>query len=118
MKAPDLELTVLQSIEDVTARVDAAVAPGTSQSDALAARKAAIATIEQESTTATGLRSEVVTLYQEGCITVSLQALHRRPARVAPEYDIAFYGGDPDNFTYPRYDFDVTIFRIYENDRR
>src|SRR5882724_10808730 len=58
-KAPDLELNVLTSIEDVTDRVAAAVKPGASAGDANAARRAAIANIEKESTEKTGLRSDV-----------------------------------------------------------
>ncbi|MGE5812995.1 MAG: S46 family peptidase, partial [Acidobacteriota bacterium] len=116
LKAPDMELTVLQSIEDVTAKINGAVPAGTSPADALTARQAAIAKIEKESNAATGLKSEVVTLYQG-----ALYHLYRYKSYTdvrlvfAPEFDVAFYGGDPDNFTYPRYCLDVSIFRIYEN---
>jgi hypothetical protein len=118
LKAPDLELLVLQSIEDVTARVNAAVKPGTSPAEAFVARKAAIAAIEKTSTEATGLRSDVVTLYQGGQYHLYRYKKYTDVRLVfAPEYEIAFFGGDPDNFTYPRYCLDVTLFRVYENDR-
>jgi hypothetical protein len=116
IKAPDLELNVLMSIEDVTARVNAAVPPGASDEEAFQARRAIIATIEKESKDATGLRSDVVTLYQGG-----LYHLYRfrryTDVRVvfAPEIQIAFYGGDPDNFEFPRFDLDVCFFRVYED---
>src|ERR1700685_717833 len=64
LKTPDLELNVLESMETVTARVPAAVQPGMSDSDALKARRAAIAAIEKESQTSTGFESQVVSLYQ------------------------------------------------------
>ena len=118
LKAPDLELHVLQSIEDVTARVNAAVKPGTAPAEAFAARKAAMATIERESTDDTGLRSDVVTLYQGGLYHLYRYKKYTDVRLVfAPEYEIAFFGGDPDNFTYPRYCLDVALFRVYENDR-
>src|SRR5215468_5970698 len=66
LKCPDLELNVLQSIEDVTARVQAAVKPDMKPDEAFAARRAVIADIEKESLKKTGLRSDVVTLYQGG----------------------------------------------------
>src|SRR5918911_3385817 len=66
IKAPSLELNVLMSIEDVTARVNGVVKPGMSDADAFAARRAEINAIEAESLKATGLRSDVVTLYQGG----------------------------------------------------
>src|SRR5436190_1898622 len=61
IKSTDLELNVLVSIEDVTARVSAAVKPGMKSDQASSARNAAIAAIEKESKEKTGLRSDVVT---------------------------------------------------------
>ncbi|MEI8380224.1 MAG: S46 family peptidase [Planctomycetota bacterium] len=117
-KAPDLELNVLQSIEDVTARVSAAVRTDMPASEAFIARRAVIATIEKESLDKTGLRSDVVTLYQGGQYHLHRYKKYTDIRLVwAPEFDIAFFGGDPDNFEYPRYDLDVCIFRAYENDR-
>lgn len=118
IKAPDLELVTLQTIEDVTTRVNAAVKPGMSSADTLAARRAAIAQIEKESQDKTGLRSEVVTLYQGGQYHLYQYKKFNDVRLVfAPEFDIAFFGGDPDNFTYPRYALDMALFRVYENDK-
>ena len=115
-KATDLELNVLISIEDVTARVNAAVAPGTAPEEANKARTAAIAEIEKESKDKTGLRSDVVTLYQGGVYNLYRYKRYDDVRLVfAPEQQIAFYGGDPDNFEYPRFDLDICIFRAYEN---
>lgn len=118
LKAPDLEVMVLQSIEDVTARVNAAVSADMSPADAFAARRAAIAAIERASQDATGLRSEVVTLYQGALYHLYRYKVYDDVRLVfAPEFDVAFYGGDPDNFTYPRYCLDICFFRAYENGR-
>ncbi|HSB10669.1 MAG TPA: S46 family peptidase [Blastocatellia bacterium] len=117
-KAPDLELNQLVSIEDVTARVTAAVKDGMSVTEANAARRAAIATIEKESTEKTGLRSDVITLYQGGQYNLYRYKKYTDVRLVfAPEFAIAFFGGDPDNFTFPRYDLDMALFRVYENDK-
>ncbi|MFN8856790.1 MAG: S46 family peptidase [Planctomycetaceae bacterium] len=117
-KAPDLELNVLQSIEDVTARVNAAVKPEMNPGEAFLARRAVIATIEKESLDKTGLRSDVVTLYQGGQYHLYRYKKYTDIRLVwAPEFDIAFFGGDPDNFEYPRYDLDACLFRAYENDQ-
>lgn len=118
LKAPDLELLSLQSIEDVTAKVNAAVKSGMSSADTLAARRASIAAIEKDSQTQSGLEAEVVTLYQGGQYHLYLYKKYTDVRLVfAPEFDAAFYGGDPDNFTFPRYCLDMTIWRVYENDR-
>jgi hypothetical protein len=116
IKSTDLELNVLVSVEDVTARVNAAVKPGMSPEQANTARGNVIAQIEKESKDKTGLRSDVVTLYQGGLYHL-YQYKRYDDVRVvfAPEQQMAFYGGDPDNFEYPRYDLDICIFRAYEN---
>jgi hypothetical protein len=116
LKAPDLELVVLQSIEDVTTRVNAAVTPAMSAADALGARRAAIAGIEAEAEKKTGLQSEMVTLYQGAQYHLYLYKKFTDVRLVfAPEFDIAFFGGDPDNFTFPRFNLDMTLFRVYED---
>ncbi|MFN4258385.1 MAG: S46 family peptidase [Gemmataceae bacterium] len=112
----DLELNVLISMEDVTARVNAAVKPNLTPEQAAAARRAVIADIEKESTDQTGLRSDVVTLYQGGQYHLYRYQKYTDVRLVfAPEQAIAFFGGDPDNFEYPRYCLDVAFFRVYEN---
>src|SRR5437764_7696414 len=116
IKATDLELNVLMSIEDVTDRVKSAVRPDMSPDDAGKARRAVIAAIEKESKDATGLRSDVVTLYQGGVYNLYRYKRYDDVRVVfAPEQQAAFYGGDPDNFEYPRFDLDICIFRAYEN---
>ena len=114
----DLELNVLMSIEDVTARVNAAVRSDMKAEEAFLARRAIMAEIEKESLEKTGLRSDVVTLYQGGKYHLYRFKKYTDVRLVfAPEQQAAFFGGDPDNFEYPRYDLDVCLFRAYENDR-
>src|SRR5258706_4201117 len=116
MQCPDLELNLLESMEDVTARVQAAAKPGMKGAEALKARQAEIAKIERESLKATGLRSEVVPLYHGGEYSLYRYKKYTDVRIVfAPEEQAAFFGGDPDNFTYPRYDLDMALFRVYEN---
>ncbi len=112
----DLELNVLVEIRDVTARVAAALKPEMSLAESEKARRAVINTIEQESTAKTKLRSDVVTLYNGGLYQLYLYKKYTDVRLVfAPEQEIAFFGGDPDNFEYPRYDLDICFFRAYEN---
>jgi hypothetical protein len=116
VRAADLELNVLMSIEDVTPRVTGALKPGMTPDQSAAARQKAIADIEKESKEKTGLRSDVVTLYQGGAYHLCRFKRYDDVRLVfAPEEQIAFYGGDPDNFEYPRFDLDICIFRAYEN---
>ena len=116
MKSQDLEVNVLISMEDVTARVQAALKNAKTTEQEFAARKAAIADIERESQQKTGLQAEVVTLYQGGEYWLYRYKKYTDVRVVfAPEEQIAFFGGDPDNFTYPRYDLDMALFRVYEN---
>jgi hypothetical protein len=116
LKCPDLELNVLQSIQDVTAEVNAAVKEGMSAAQAFAARRAIMAKIEKESLDQTGLRSDVVTLYQGGLYHLYRYKKYTDVRLVmAPEHAIASFGGDTDNFEYPRFDLDVCFFRAYED---
>ena len=116
LKCQDLELNVLMSIEDVTATVNAAVKSGMKPEQATAARSAAMANIEKESKDKTGLRSDVVTIYQGGAYHLYRYKRYDDVRVVwAPEQQAAFFGGDPDNFEYPRFNLDVALFRIYEN---
>ncbi len=116
IKCLDLELNVLQSIEDVTARVNAAVPKDLDPAKAFLARRKVIAEIEKESLDKTGLRSDVVTLWQGGAYHLYRYKRYTDVRLVfAPEQQIAFYGGDPDNFEFPRYDLDICLFRAYEN---
>jgi hypothetical protein len=116
MKSRDLEVNVLVSMENVTDKVRAAVKGAKNAEVEFAKRKTAIADIERESTQKTGFRSDVVTLYQGGEYWLYRYKKYTDVRLVfAPEQQAAFYGGDPDNFTYPRYDLDMALFRVYEN---
>lgn len=116
LKCPDLELNVLFSMENVTDRVTGAATPDMSEEEALKARKAEMAKIEKESLDATGLRSDVVSLYHGGEYWLYRYKKYTDIRLVfAPEGQAAFFGGDPDNFTYPRYDLDMALFRVYED---
>ncbi len=118
LKCVDLELNVLMNIQNVTERVNAAVKPGMPPAEAQLARRAIINTIEKEAFDKTDLRSDVITLFQGGEYHLYQFKKYTDVRLVfAPEKKIAFFGGDPDNFEYPRYDLDVTFFRVYENDQ-
>ncbi|MGE5126492.1 MAG: S46 family peptidase, partial [Betaproteobacteria bacterium] len=115
---PGYEVNVLTAMEDVTARVTGAVRPEMSDAQARAARKAAMATIESECSARTRLRCDVVTFYQGGEYQLYQYRKYTDVRLVfAPEQQIAFFGGDPDNFTFPRHDVDICIVRAYENGR-
>ena len=116
LPCPDLELNVLQSIDDVTDRVNAAIKPELSPAEASAARRAIMSEIEKELLTKTGLRSDVVTLYHGGAYHLYRYKKFTDVRLVfAPELAIAAFGGDVDNFEYPRHSLDVAFFRAYEN---
>lgn len=116
LPAPDLELNQLVSIEDVTDEINAAVKPGLSAADAAKARQAAMSEIEQASKDKSGLRSDVVTLYGGARYHLYRYKQYTDVRLVwAPEAGTAFFGGDADNFEYPRYCLDVTVFRVYED---
>ncbi|MCH2182351.1 MAG: S46 family peptidase [Mariniblastus sp.] len=116
LKAPDLELNQLVNITDVTDQVNAAVKKNMSPGEAAAARRSTISRIEQAATEKSGLRSDVVSLYG-GARYHLYQYKKYTDVRLvwAPESAIAFFGGDADNFEYPRYCLDACLFRVYED---
>lgn len=116
MKCPDLEINVLQEIIDVTKEVNGAVKPEMKPAEAFAARRGVMAKIEEESLKKTGLRSDVVTLYNGGQYHLYRYKKFTDVRLVfAPERQIASFGGDVDNFEYPRMNLDIAFFRAYEN---
>src|ERR1700722_13520022 len=105
-------------IEDVTAKVNEAIKPGMPAGEAAQAQRAATSGIEKECAAWAEVRCEVISLYSGAVYNLYR---YKRYADVrlvfAPEFDAAFFGGDPDNYTYPRYDLDIAFFRVYEHDK-
>ncbi|MGC9970462.1 MAG: S46 family peptidase [Bryobacteraceae bacterium] len=118
LKCPDTEASVLERIADVTKEVNAGVQAQPGTPEANRERRATQARIENECGAKAGNRCEVVTLYS-GAIYNLYEYKKYTDVRLvfAPEEAIAFFGGDPDNFTYPRYDLDITFLRAYEKGR-
>ena len=115
-KCPDLELNQLVEITDVTAEVQGAAQPGMSDADAAQAQRQKMSALEKECSEKSGLRCDIVTLYAGGMYTLYKYKKYTDVRVVfAPEAQMAFFGGDRDNFEYPRYDLDITYFRVYEN---
>ncbi|MBI5281335.1 MAG: S46 family peptidase [Candidatus Solibacter usitatus] len=114
-RCPDLEVNVLLRTEDVTARVTAGVRAETPAAEANQMKKAAMSGIEKECGQATGNRCDVVALYAGGQYHLYQYKKYTDIRLVmAPEFRVAFFGGDPENFTFPRYNLDITFFRAYE----
>lgn len=119
VKVPGLSLDVLMEMENVTAKVDAAVKPGMTDAQAGNARKEVLAgLVKADQAAHAGLKVEAVSLYQGGESWIYRYKTHKDIRLVmAPEYDVAAFGKEVDNFSYPRHDLDFSMFRIYENDK-
>ena len=116
LKCPAYELNQLVSTEDVTAQVKGAVKAGMAPAEAGQAQRAEMSRIEEQCTKQTGLRCDVVTLYSGEAYHLYRYKKYTDVRLVfAPEFDAAFFGGDSDNFEYPRYNLDISFFRVYEN---
>ena len=116
MKSPDLEVDVLMSTENVTERVRNEIQGAKTPEQEFAARRKVIAAIERESMDKSGLRSDVITFYQGAQYWLYRYKKYTHVRIVfAPEEQVAYFGGDDDNFTYPRYCLDMALFRVYEN---
>ena len=113
---PDLEVNVLLRIEDVTLKVTAGITPQTPAAEANQMKKAAMSSLEKQCNASSGNRCDVVTLYSGGSYHLYEYKKYTDIRLVmAPEFGVAFFGGDPENFTYPRYNLDICFFRAYEN---
>lgn len=115
-RCPDLEVNVLLEIEDVTAKVTEGISGDTPDAEANRLRKAKMSEIEKSCADSTGRRCDVVTLFS-GAQFHLYQYKRYTDVRLvfAPEFDAAFFGGDPENFTYPRHCLDAAFFRAYED---
>jgi hypothetical protein len=113
-RCPAMEINTLLEIADVTQQVNQAT-QGLEGERFRDAQKAVFARLESQCTTGPEVRCNVVTLYQGGRYELYKYRRYQDVRLVfAPEHDIAFFGGDPDNFEFPRYDYDVSFLRIYE----
>jgi len=116
VKCPDLELNVVVGIDDVTAEVKSVEKVGMDSALVNKAQKEKMSSLEKACSDKTGARCDVVTLYQGGVYNLYRYKKYTDVRLVfAPEFPIAFFGGDPDNFEFPRYDLDAAFFRAYEN---
>ncbi len=117
-KCPALELNVLHEIEDVTSQVQGAAKPSMNVAEAGQAQREMMVQLEAECTRKSGLRCEVVTFYAGGLYQLYKYKRYTDVRLVfVPEERVAFFGGDADNFEFPRYDLDIAFFRVYENGR-
>jgi len=118
VKVPGLEVMMLVATDEVTAQVNAAVPPGSSGSEALKARQNALSALKGAREKASGLTCEGVVLYQGGEYWLySYRKFTDVRLVAAPELQVAAFGGDADNYTYPRWNLDFSLFRVYEHDR-
>ncbi len=116
VKCPEIELNQLVEITDVTKAVQDAT-KGVDEAKFNDIQRAKIAEIEKACATSDELRCDVVTLYRGGKFDLYKYRRFQDVRLVfAPEFEIAFFGGDPDNFMFPRYDLDVSFLRIYGAD--
>ena len=112
---PNMWVDQLLSLKDVTESVHGAVT-ATDPAARVAQRDSATAALEAACGAATGDHCQVVRLYQGGMY--SLYQYHRFSdirLVMAPEEETSFFGGDPDNFTYPRFDLDMSFLRVYQD---
>ncbi len=114
-KCPGLFVDQLQGIEDVTQKIQKAIT-ATTPAQQVSQRNSAIATTEKACETGPDVQCQVITYHQGGAYSLyRFKRFSDLRLVMAPEEAISFFGGDPDNFTYPRYDLDLSLMRVYEN---
>jgi hypothetical protein len=114
LKCPAMEINQLTEITDVTAQLNTAT-QGLTGKEYATTLKAEMSKLEKACATSDAVRCDVVTLYQGGKYNLYKYRRFQDVRLVfAPEHAIAFFGGDPDNFEFPRYDLDLTFLRVYD----
>jgi hypothetical protein len=117
VKCPEIEVNQLLEITDVTDKIQSAT-KGLDGEKLVEARKAAEAKLEKDCATSDKLRCDIVTLYHGGKYNLYKYRRFQDVRLVfAPELSIAFFGGDPDNFNFPRYDLDMSMLRVYDDNK-
>jgi V8-like Glu-specific endopeptidase len=115
VKCPEIEINQLAEISDVSDRIFKAT-KGLEGQKYNETEKAEMSRIEKECQTSDKFRCDVVSLYHGGVYNLYKYRRFQDVRLVfAPEFAIAFFGGDPDNFNFPRYDLDVSFLRVYED---
>jgi Peptidase S46 len=116
-KCPDFELDQLLEIRDVTRDMLEALT-GKTGDEANKALNAKRAELEQSCGSDASVRCDVISLYQGGVYDLYRYKRYNDVRLVfAPEFSVAQFGGDPDNFNFPRYDYDIGLLRAYEGDK-
>lgn len=118
VRCPEMEVNRLIDIKDVTTLMQKATFHLTGQAFN-EAQKAMMSKLEKECTgDSEEVRCDVVTLYKGGRFSLYKYQRYQDVRLVfAPEFSIAFFGGDPDNFMFPRYDLDLSFVRVYQNNK-
>lgn len=112
---PGLFVDQLVLVQDVTDEIQDAIDDGETYERQLELKDSVIASIENRETEATGLEVSITELYYGGKYSLYGYKRYNDVRLVfAPEDQIGFFGGDPDNFTYPRFNLDCTFFRVYD----
>ena len=116
-KCPDFELDQLVEIRDVSKDVQGAMA-GKTGDEANKALHAKEAELQQSCGSDRSVRCDVVSLYHGGVYDLYRYKRYNDVRLVfAPEFSVAQFGGDPDNFNFPRFDYDIGVLRAYEGDK-
>ena len=116
-KVPNMYAEQLAFIVDVTDEVNEAVEAGKNDEEKIKNKEAKIKELVDYYNEETGLKCQFVSLFNGGKFSVYGYKRHNDVRLVfVPEQAIAAFGGDLDNFTYPRYDLDCAFFRVYDDE--
>lgn len=114
-RVKDLYVEQLVKISDVTGEIINAIESGKTDDEKIENKKAKIKELEESNSRESGMNCQVVTFYNGGQYSLYFYKRYNDVRLVfAPEDQAGFFGGDPDNFTYPRYNLDCTFFRVYD----